>query len=117
MCCPGTPRNFTSTLKTGGKESPMLFPRLARRFVLVLILAILALVVVNTTIALPFWTFALSLPAAAALTFLYWQTFQGTAVCPTCNGTGKIEVRHGRDYETDVCYSCDGVGRVPVARR
>jgi hypothetical protein len=95
----------------------MLFPRLAKRFVLVMILVILALIVVNTTIALPFWAYALSLPVAGLLTFLYWQTFRGTEVCPTCNGTGKIQVQHGRESETELCYSCDGEGRVLVTRR
>jgi hypothetical protein len=95
----------------------MLFPRLAKRFVLVIILVILALVVVNTAIALPYWVYALSLPVAGLLTFLYWQTFRGTEPCPTCNGTGKIQVQHGHEYETELCYSCDGAGRVPVVRR
>ena len=91
----------------------MLFPRLARRFVLVTVLAFLALVVVNTGVSFPVWLYVLSLPTAALLTFLYWQSFSGTAVCPTCNGTGKIQVQHGREVEADVCYSCDGDGRVP----
>jgi DnaJ-class molecular chaperone len=59
------------------------------------------------------WIYLLSLPLAALLTFLYWQTFHGTQVCPTCKGTGKIEVQQGGEVETDVCYSCDGEGRVP----
>ncbi len=95
----------------------MLFPRLAKRFVFVLICAFLALVMVGTVAALPIWVYALSLPIAMLLTFLYWQSFAGTTICPTCNGTGKIQVRHGREVETDVCYSCDGEGRVPLIRR
>jgi hypothetical protein len=90
----------------------MLVSRLAKRFVLVTVLAFLALVIVNTATPLPIWIYALSLPIAALLTFMYWQTFRGTAVCPTCNGTGKIQVQHEHEVETDVCYSCDGSGRV-----
>ena len=90
----------------------MLFPRLAKRFVLVTILTFLALVMLNTAVPFPLWLYLLTLPVAALLTFLYWQTFKGTMVCPTCNGSGKIEVQHGREVETDVCYSCDGEGRV-----
>ena len=95
----------------------MLFPRLARRFVLVTVLAFLALVIVNTAITFPVWIYILTLPVAALLTFLYWRTFTGSVVCPTCNGTGKIQVRRGREIETDVCYSCDGEGRVPHANQ
>ncbi len=93
----------------------MLLPRLARRFALVAILAFLALVIVNTAVVFPVWIYLLSLPIAALLTFLHWQTFRGSEVCPTCQGTGKIEVQHGSEVETDVCYSCDGEGRVPRA--
>jgi hypothetical protein len=93
----------------------VLFPRLAKRFVLVTICVFLALVLVNTmTIAMPMWVYALSLPVAALLTLLYWRSFKGTMVCPTCNGTGKIQVQHGGEIETDLCYSCDGEGRVPM---
>jgi hypothetical protein len=95
----------------------MLAPRLAKRFTIVLICVFLVLVVVYTTAKFPIWVFAISVPIAAGLTFLYGLSFQGTAICPTCNGTGKIEVRHGSEYEMDLCYSCDGAGRVPVSRR
>src|SRR5512136_1595749 len=95
---------------------PMLLPHLAKRFVLVTLSTFLALVMVATVTALPIWVYALSLPIAALLTFLYWRSFAGTEICPTCNGTGKIQVQHGREIETDVCYSCDGEGRVPVIR-
>ena len=95
----------------------MLFPRLARRFVLAAVLVFLALVIVNTAVSFPVWVYLLTLPVAAGLTFLYWRTFQDTMLCPTCQGTGKIQVQHGREIETDVCYSCDGEGRVPAARR
>ncbi len=95
----------------------MLLPRLAKRFVLVTVCVFLALIMVGTLTALPIWVYALSLPVAVLLTFLYWRSFAGTAICPTCNGTGKIQVRHGSEVETDVCYSCDGEGRVPVIRR
>ena len=94
----------------------MLFPRLAKRFVLATVLLVLAMLLVDTVVRFPPWIFLLALPVAAGLTFLYWQTFRGTAICPTCNGTGKIQVRHGREIETDLCYSCDGEGRVPVRR-
>lgn len=92
----------------------MLFPRLAKRFVLVTICVFLALVMVSTSAALPIGVYALSLPIAALLTILYWRSFRGTTICPTCNGTGKIRVQRGREIETDVCYSCDGEGRVPT---
>lgn len=92
----------------------MLFPRLAKRFVLVGVCAFLVLILVGTAITLPIWAYALALPAAALLTLLYWQSFNGTILCPTCHGTGKIQVQHGRTSETDVCYSCDGEGRVPA---
>lgn len=94
----------------------MLFPRLAKRFVLATVLLVLAMLLIDAGIRFPPWLFLLALPVAAGLTFLYWQTFRGTAICPTCNGTGKIQVRHGREIETDLCYSCDGEGRVPVRR-
>jgi uncharacterized protein (DUF58 family) len=95
----------------------MLAPRLVKRFVFSLILVFLALIMVHTVAALPLWVYLLSLPVAALFTFLYWRTFQGTTICPTCNGTGQVEVRHGREVEMDVCYSCDGEGRVPVGSR
>jgi membrane protein implicated in regulation of membrane protease activity len=95
----------------------MLFPRLAKRFVIILISIFLALVMINTAASIPLWIYLLSFPIAALLTFLYWQSFSGTTICPTCKGTGKIEVQHGREFEIDVCYSCDGEGRVPVTRR
>lgn len=94
----------------------MLFARLAKRFVFVTILAFLVIVTLNTGLQLPLWVYVLALPAAALLTFLYWRTFRGTEICPTCNGTGEIEIRRGRAFEMDVCYSCDGEGRVPRAR-
>lgn len=94
----------------------MLFPRLVKRFVLVTILAFLVVVTLNTVVQLPLWFYLLVLPTAALLTFLYWRTFSGTEICPTCNGTGEIEVRRGREFEMDVCYSCDGEGRVPRSR-
>ncbi len=94
----------------------MLLPRLTKRFVFVTVCAFLALVMVGTVTALPIWVYALSLPIAALLTFVYWRSFKDTAICPTCHGTGKIQVQHGREIETDVCYSCDGEGRVPVTR-
>jgi uncharacterized protein (DUF983 family) len=95
----------------------MLFSRLARRFVLVVVLTFLAIVLVNATVGFPIWVYLLSIPSAAFLTFLYWQTFKGTMVCPTCNGTGKTEMQHGRDIELEICYSCDGEGRVPTYHR
>jgi hypothetical protein len=94
----------------------MLFPRLVKRFLVVLICVVLVLLLINATLAFPPWIYLLSLPAAGFLTFLYWQSFKGTTICPTCNGTGKIQVRHGREVETDLCYSCDGEGRVSVRR-
>ncbi len=95
----------------------MLLPRLIKRYVFVMICTFLALIMVATVAPLPIWAYALCVPAAALLTFLYWRSFAGTEICPTCSGTGKILVQHGRDLETDVCYSCDGEGRVPVVRR
>jgi len=95
----------------------MLFPRLAKRFVLVVVLVFLAIVLVNATVAFPIWLYLLSIPVAAFLTFLYWQTFKGTMVCPTCNGTGKTKMQQGREIELEICYSCDGEGRVPVYLR
>jgi len=94
----------------------MLLPRLVKRFVIVLICVLLVLLLINATLAFPSWFYLISLPAAALLTFLYWQSFKGTTICPTCNGTGKIQVRYGREVETDLCYSCDGEGRVPARR-
>jgi membrane protein implicated in regulation of membrane protease activity len=92
----------------------VLLPRLVKRFVLVTICVFLALVLVSTMIVLPVWVYALSLPTAALLTVLYWRSFRGTTICPTCHGTGKIQVQHGREIEVDLCYSCDGEGRVPT---
>lgn len=94
----------------------MLFPRLAKRFIVSAIAAFLALVIADTAIHFPLDTFLLVIPIAAALTFLYWLSFRGTTVCPTCGGTGKIRVKGGYGYpeEDDYCYSCDGEGRVPV---
>ncbi len=95
----------------------MLLPRLAKRFALGTLSTFLALIIVGTVAALPIWVFALSVPVGALLTFLYWRSFAGTEICPTCNGTGRIYVQDGQEMETDVCYSCDGEGRVPVIRR
>ncbi len=94
----------------------MLWPRLLKRFVFAAILVFLALVIANTSVRFPIAVYGLTLPVAALLTFVYWRSFRGTTVCPTCNGTGKIQVRHGREFETDLCYSCDGEGRVPITR-
>jgi membrane protein implicated in regulation of membrane protease activity len=91
----------------------VLLPRLVKRFVLVSVLAFLVSVMLNTTVRLPLWFYVLVLPTAAILTFVYWRTFSRTETCPTCKGTGEIEVRRGREFEMDVCYSCDGEGRVP----
>jgi len=44
--------------------------------------------------------------------------FAGTVVCPTCNGSGKVQVHQGYGYEIedDYCPSCDGEGRVSASR-
>ncbi len=95
----------------------MLLPRLVKRFILATVLVFLALIMVSVAVNFPLWVFLLSLPIAGFLTFLYWQTFSETMLCPTCNSTGKVTFQHGREIETDVCYSCDGAGRVAASRR
>src|SRR5471032_1504823 len=98
----------------------MLFPRLLKRFMIALVVSVLLMTFLAGLLNLPLWSWAvLPLAISAVLTFLYWQTFAGTIVCPTCNGTGKVQVHLGYGYETedDYCPSCDGEGRVPAYRR
>jgi len=92
----------------------MLAPRLAKRFLLALVVSFLALLLVYMAAPFPAWLFLLSVPVAAGLTVAYWRTFRRTTICPTCRGSGKITVRRGRELLTDDCYSCDGEGRVPL---
>ena len=92
----------------------MLLPRLAKRFVFVLVCVFLALVAIRyyTWVDMPTWVWALTVPAAAFFTFLYWRSFKGSKLCERCGGTGKVMVTKGRETFSDLCPSCDGEGRI-----
>src|SRR5260221_6020647 len=98
----------------------MLLTRLLKRFAISLVVCILLMTFLAGPLNLPLWSWVLvPLAVAGLLTFLYWRSFAGTVVCPTCDGSGKVQVHQGYGYEVedDYCPSCDGEGRVPAYRR